>query len=197
MNSTEHPTTDTDGPERSAWERRFEQLQERLDRYRDWFAYQPHRHLVTTMVLGSTVGLAIFLSLKMLVLMATGIAGWFTAETPPPPPEPANPLGTAISQLARYAGDLALRWSAQHPVGITDPALVLQLWLLIGAGLLLVVRTLPGVVLLTAWSAASVWAFYTATPEGNPVPAALLAGAIALAWSTWWVLAGSLASLFR
>lgn len=200
MNSNEHPETETleaERPEQSAWERRFDKLQKRLDRYRDWFAYQPENHLVTTMILGLAVALGLFLVLKLVVMVVLGVVGWFTADTPPPPPEPASPLGTAISQLAHYTGDIALRWSALHPVGITDPALVLQLWLLIGAGLLLVVRTLPGLVLLTAWSTVSIWAFYTATPDANPVPAALLAGAIALACSTWWVLAGTLARLFR
>lgn len=195
MNSTEHQ--DAQRPEQSAWERRFELLQERLERYREWFDDQPWRHMATTMVLGCALLAVVVLVAKLTMALVTGIVGWFTADTPPPPPEPVSPIETATHQLASYLGDLALQWSAQHPVGAIDPALVPQLWLLIGAGLLLVTRSLPGVVLLTAWSAATVWTAYTATPAANPVPAALLAGAIALIWSTWWVLAGTLARLFR
>lgn len=206
MNSTEHGTeADTERPAPSAWQRRaerwklrFEELQEQLEHYREWFDDQPWRHMATTMVIGCALLAVVVLVAKLMQALVTGIVGWFTADTPPPPPpEPASPIETAIHQLASYIGDLALQWSAQHPVGAIDPVLVPQLWLLIGAGLLLVVRSLPGVVLLTAWSAATVWTVYTATPAANPVPAALLAGGMALIWSTWWVLSGVFARLFR
>jgi hypothetical protein len=186
-----------DSPEQSGFQRRLQQLGDRMHRYRDWFVDQPNNHLSTTMVIGVALVSVVYVVLRLVLWMVAGLLDWLFIEDTPPPPEPSGPLETALSQLSDYVGGIALHWSAQHPVGDTDPALVLVLWLIVGAVLLLFTRTLPGAVVMTCWAAASVWVVAMATPGGNPVPAALVAATIALAWCAWWLISSLVAQIFR
>lgn len=172
--------------------------------YRAWFADQPARELAITMSLGVLLAGLLLLVLRVVSWLVTGLNDWLfssekTASASAPPPQadgPPSPVGLATNDTIAYLAERIQDYSTAHAFG-PDPTVVPLLWLLIGAVLVLFTRTLPGAVLFTGWSAATVWAVYTAIPGGNPVPAALLAGLIALAWCAWLLLSGLVKGLLN
>lgn len=176
----------------------LQRAQHYLQRYQAWFTPQPAEHLITTMLLGAAVMFVLYWLIRGLF----GFLGWlFTPEKPAPTPvlpaEPPSPLGIATQDTAEYLAELLDRFAAAHAFGGVDPAMVPLLWLLVGAVLLLFTRLIPGMVLFVGWAAATVWAVLSTTPDGNPVPAALLAGLIALLWCCWQLIAGFVTALLR
>ena len=169
--------------------------------YRSWFAKQSARRLVTTAVFGIAAAIALYWIVWLAGMLVAGLVDLlFIADAPPPPPPPAappSPLDLAVRGVINHIGHALQQWSAAHAFGGVDPGVVPLMWLVIGAGLLLFSQSPIGVPLFSLWAAATVWTTYDATGTANPVPAALTAGAIALAWGCWWFLGSAARALLR